>query len=1147
LQDSTNGMRAPVATGTVVAGFRVASLIGEGAMGSVYLAEDAAGGRVALKLLAPELARDERFRRRFLRESQLAASLDHPNIVRTIAAGEDDGVLYIAMEHIEGSDLRDLLRREGRLEPERALHLVDQVAGALDEAHAAGLVHRDVKPGNVLVDGEHAYVCDFGLARHVSSVSSLTGERGFVGTIDYVPPEQIEGGSLDGRADQYSLGCVLFECLAGARPFDRDSELSVVFAHLNEPPPRLSDFRADLPAAFDEVFATVLAKAPGGRYDTCSELAAAARAALQGRTFGRRRSRRRLAVAVASLGVALAATVGALFAFRGGETPATSAARPTAVLSAGSLNLISATTRRVVGHVRLGGRLSSQQTPFDVVAGHRAAWVLDVAGQRLVRVNLGARRVAWAVHLPWVPSPRLALGGGFLFVRQDGDVGVLEIDARTGRILRRWPVSGGNGVGMAFGAGSLWLAQGDAIARIDPRSGRLVSRIVERPGQAGEADWLAFADGALWSVSASDGIVRKYDPEANQLVKQVTLHGWVSDLAVAGDVFVSIEQDGVVFGLSEDDLSVLGSRPSGLDPQRISADGGTIWVANAAGKAISSLSPLTGTRRELATNARPETIARRGGLLLAFAVAPPQPLPPIAGEQIRTSTPNPFLSPDPAQPRSQLDAEVSYATCAGLLGYPDAPGAAGGTLRPEVAAAMPTLSADGRTYTFRVLPGFRFSPPSNQPVTAATFKYTIERALSKPFELFGPSAVSDIAGEQAHLADTAKHISGIVARGDRLQITLVAPAGDFLRRLSTPYFCPVPVPTAVKPESVATPVPRDGRYYVASSTDNRTVLLRNPNYGGHRPRRPVRIVFGSGIESPEAVALTDRGELDFLSAIPFFGDPLVDIGGALDQRYGPGSAAARAGNERYLHRPVAAGDAVVLNASRPLFRDRRMRLAFEYAIDRTTLARTYGDLPAESIIPPAVPGFDTAHVYPLHPDLATARRLAGPGRRTAVLYYCTNGPFGGEGHRRVATAIRAELARIGIAVSITAPPCSPHNRYDQHSRRADLILATDFSPVAVPEEFMSIVLSRDSLGAALGQGLWTDPRFLARVKRAHALSQPAHDAAFHRLELQLLHAAPIAVFGSWYTGDYFAPRVGCRINPPGVGVLDLATLCRKSR
>jgi serine/threonine protein kinase len=281
-------MTTDLTTGSVVADFRIESVIGGGAMGTVYLARDASrGGQVALKVLAPELARDERFRQRFVRESQLAASLDHPNIVPTVASGEHDGVLYLAMAYIEGTDLRELLHA-GRLEPEQALDLIAQTADALDAAHAAGLVHRDVKPANILVatgsDDEQAYVCDFGLARHVSSVSSLTRDRGFVGTIDYVPPEQIEGGPIDRRADVYALGCVLYECLSGTRPFDRESELSVVFAHLNEPPPLLSDLRPELPEAFDAVFLTALAKSPNDRFSSCGELVEAARAALQGKS-----------------------------------------------------------------------------------------------------------------------------------------------------------------------------------------------------------------------------------------------------------------------------------------------------------------------------------------------------------------------------------------------------------------------------------------------------------------------------------------------------------------------------------------------------------------------------------------------------------------------------------------------------------------------------------------------------------------------------------------------------------------------------------------------------------------------------------------------------------------------------------------------
>jgi tRNA A-37 threonylcarbamoyl transferase component Bud32 len=304
-------------SGDAVAGFRIVSLIGDGAMGSVFRAEASDGRTVALKLLAPKLARDERFRRRFLRESRIAAGLHHPYVVRVIASGEDHGALYLAMEYVDGADLREILRREGHLEPERALRLLGKVADALDAAHAAGLIHRDVKPGNILVDGDRALVCDFGLARHVSTVESLTSDGGFVGTVDYVAPEQIEGKAIDSRVDVYSLGCVLFEALTGERPFQRGSELATVYAHLSEPQPRPSEVRPELPAALDDVIATALAKDPDERYSTAGELVREARKALHATRRRRRLSRDRLALVIVALaGLGAAGVLGALLTTR---------------------------------------------------------------------------------------------------------------------------------------------------------------------------------------------------------------------------------------------------------------------------------------------------------------------------------------------------------------------------------------------------------------------------------------------------------------------------------------------------------------------------------------------------------------------------------------------------------------------------------------------------------------------------------------------------------------------------------------------------------------------------------------------------------------------------------------------------------------
>ena len=313
-----------VIQGTLVGGFRISEPLGAGAMGEVYLAETVeSGDSVAVKIIAAGPSRDTRFRERFERECALAASLQHPNVVTTIASGETGGHLYLAMEYVEGADLREILRREAPLETSRTLRVVSQVADALDAAHELGLVHRDVKPGNILVterDGdERALVCDFGLARHVSSVSSLTGDRGFVGTIDYVPPEQVHGNQVDRRSDLYSLGCVLFECLVGARPFERESELAVVFAHLNDPPPRPTEFRPDLPAAWDEFFATALAKEPNERFGSGRELVEAATAAASGKSRTSRRVRRRVIAVAVAAGIAAAVVAG--FALDGGGGP----------------------------------------------------------------------------------------------------------------------------------------------------------------------------------------------------------------------------------------------------------------------------------------------------------------------------------------------------------------------------------------------------------------------------------------------------------------------------------------------------------------------------------------------------------------------------------------------------------------------------------------------------------------------------------------------------------------------------------------------------------------------------------------------------------------------------------------------------------
>jgi serine/threonine-protein kinase len=270
--------------GSTFAGHRVDAVAGRGGMGIVYRATDLMlGRRVALKLLAPGLAADPTFRARFLSECRLAAAIDHPHAVDVFHAGEERGLLYVTMRYIDGTDLRTILREQRRLDPERALRFVLDVAGALDDAHRRGLVHRDVKPGNVLVawrdEAEQAYLADFGLTKERAAASDLTATGLAIGTADYIAPEQAQGREVDGRADTYALACVLYQCLAGAVPYEHHSELEKVWAHVHEPPPSLIEVRPDLPPALGRVLAAAMAKDPRDRPATSGQFARAAAAA----------------------------------------------------------------------------------------------------------------------------------------------------------------------------------------------------------------------------------------------------------------------------------------------------------------------------------------------------------------------------------------------------------------------------------------------------------------------------------------------------------------------------------------------------------------------------------------------------------------------------------------------------------------------------------------------------------------------------------------------------------------------------------------------------------------------------------------------------------------------------------------------------
>jgi serine/threonine protein kinase/streptogramin lyase len=522
--------------GSELFGYRVEALLGRGGMSVVYRAHDLALDRkVALKLLAPELAEDERFRSRFLRESRVAASLDHPNVIPIYEAGESEGLLCIAMRYVEGTDLKRLLRAEGGLEPEQALDHCAQVAAALDTAHAHGLVHRDVKPSNVLIStGGHCYLADFGLTQDGADRSDLTLTGQVVGSVDYAAPEQIEGKPVDGRADVYSLGCLLYECLTGSVPFPKDSDLAVLWAHVNDPPPGLASY-----PTLEPVVKRALAKRPDDRHQTCSELVDAARDALpKAEPPPRRRRYRRIALVAAVLAAGLAA--GLVLVLGGGSN-----AKTDLTVRANTLVRIDPRSNKITGVIGISGVPTLLVGPFDVAAAGKTVWIYNWADHTVRAIdaesNEPGRIVAVSGFPPSTGNSLAADKDGVWVLSSNGGAGILT-RAKLGIVLtREYPLRYGP-LAVAVGAGSVWVsgrsATGAVVLRIDPSTGEVL-RTVKLPGA--EIRSIAVGEGAVWTLQT--GGIYRLDPGTAKVTGNATLPAYqVGQLAAgAGAVWATLQ------------------------------------------------------------------------------------------------------------------------------------------------------------------------------------------------------------------------------------------------------------------------------------------------------------------------------------------------------------------------------------------------------------------------------------------------------------------------------------------------------------------------------------------------------------------------------------------------------------------------------
>jgi DNA-binding beta-propeller fold protein YncE/predicted Ser/Thr protein kinase len=592
--------------GSTLGGYRIESLIARGGMGVVYRATQLALERpVALKVIAHQLADDEKFRSRFLSESRLAASLEHPAVVPVYDAREDDGELIVAMRLIDGGDLRKLIDREGPLEPERAVHLLGQVAEALDAAHAAGIVHRDVKPHNVLIEGERAYLSDFGLAKAYAETGSGAGAS-IVGTVEYMAPEQWRGERVGPAADVYALGCVLYEALTGIVPYARKE----------------ADTEPEIPRGIDAVIERAVSKDPAERYASAGALIGAARERARAtpaatlvlsdrdeqptvRIGGEpARPQGRLSTRAKQwIGAGVAATAGlvaVLVLVLGGDGVSVSSPIPVAkpplrlavgprtvwATSAvdGTLTGIDPETRRLVSKRQVGKGVSG------VTIGAGSVWVsnprtgtvlrLDTAGNVTARLQLGGSPGA------------IVSGGGRIWVADEGGAGITAIDGPKARVIRRHLAPHAAPLRLAVGAGGLWVSSASTgtVRRIDLGTMAVGPPILAGRGPAG----ITVGHGLVWVANSRSSSVTRVDPSTHSILGDPIAVGEQPGGIDAGTeaVWVASAADDSVTRLNLESGNPIGNPIAvGPKPGAVVVGPEAVWVANNGDGSLTRIEP----------------------------------------------------------------------------------------------------------------------------------------------------------------------------------------------------------------------------------------------------------------------------------------------------------------------------------------------------------------------------------------------------------------------------------------------------------------------------------------------------------------------------------------------------------------------------
>ena len=1111
--------------------YRIEEPIGQGGMGVVYLANDVRLRRkVALKLMAPELALDKRFRDRFVRESELAMSLEHPNVVPIYDAGEADGRLYLVMRRVDGSDLRALLRKEGALAPPRALEIARQIAHALDAAHANGLVHRDVKPSNVLLDAsDHVYLADFGLTRRRSEDGPELGDARSLGTPAYLAPEQIEGGPIDGRADVYSLGCLLYACLTGEPPFRGSSRLQVAWAHLEEDPPRVRERNPALPAAIDAVIRKAMAKTPDERYSTCAELVAAAGAALGIGHVSPRRRRWLLAVAAAA---ALLAGAVAFARMSGAGPDYPASVEPNAVAA------VDPNGAGITAQLPLGVR------PGAIASGGGYVWVAHAAEGTLSRVDrdLGVvQRVDVGESVDGLAYGRRSMWA------TDGSAGLLvQIDAETARVVQRFRV--GNGpAAIAAGEDAVWVVNriDGTLSRLDLASGEVAKPVAIGSAPAG----IALGGDAVWVADEDAGTVLRLDPTSGRIVRSIRVGNGPSAIAfVGGTVWVANRQDGTVSRIASATGAVSAPISVGSSPSAIAADRESVWVANSGDGTITRISARTGEREALTVGSSPTALALGDGRL--WLSTSPGFATHRGGVLRVRMAPSLCRCVDPAVATGDyfnaLDMTVSTLVYDGLVAYRRVGGIAGGSLVPNLAARLPVQSADRKVHRFELRRGIRFS--NGAPVRASDFRASLERLLTINGEV-GQGFYGRIVGASAcrppgnERCDLSRGIEVDDAAGT-VTIRLTEPDAVFPQKLALPHASVVPAGTPLQIARTETP-PGTGPYRVASVTRDGVRLARNPRFRVWSPDArpdgyPGEIHF-------RVHSATDQGEESAIKAVEEGDADWVEITNVPVERV-RGLVASDAGRLHLNPQPWTFW--MALNTRVPPFDDVRVRRALNYATDRGRLAGLAGELAARptcQILPPNFPAYRPFCPYTvapnaagtwIAPDMAKARALVKAsgtaGAEIEVLGY--------KGHISLGLAryFASVLGELGYRSSVRKfSAFGPYFKYVGDARnRAQIGQAGWLAAILAASDFFEPFSCSASVNLL---SAFCDPRLDARMRRAAAVEGTGRPAEANRLwseiEHELVRRAPIVSTANPRQRVFLSRRVGNHQSHPLWGTL----------